>query len=314
MDEAPPRLAILVPCYNEEEVLRTTAEKLRRVLEKARSAELVHPESWICFIDDGSSDETWPLIEQLHASHADIRGIGLSRNFGHQNALWCALCEVEADLYVSIDADLQDDEEAMLSMIEQYRQGKDIVYGVRRDRSSDTRFKRMTAQMFYRLLSRLGVKSVYNHADYRLMSRRAVREIRKFRETHIYLRGMVPLVGFPSACVYYDRRPREMGESKYPVLKMLKLAWHSITSFSNFPLRASVILGALVCCCGAALLLWAFVCWLSGDVVTGWFSLIGVMTVLGGMQLLMMGMIGEYIACIFDEVKNRPKYIVREKL
>ena len=314
MDEALPRLAILVPCYNEEEVLALSAEKLRGVLAKARSAGLVHPDSWICFINDGSSDGTWEEIRKRHQQNADVRGICLSRNFGHQNALWCALNEVDADLYVSIDADLQDDEEAMLRMIEQYHAGYDVVYGVRSDRSSDTWFKRMTAQCFYRLLSTLGVKSVYNHADYRLMSRRAVMELRKFREVHIYLRGMVPLVGFPSACVYYERRARELGESKYPLVKMLKLAWNSITSFSNLPLRAAVILGVMVCCCGLALLLWSFICWLMGEVVAGWFSLIGVVTALGGMQLLMMGMIGEYIASIFDEIKDRPKYIVQSKL
>lgn len=309
-----PRLSILVPCYNEEEVLETTVQRLSDILKRAREEGLIADDSRLCFINDGSRDRTWSIIVDMHERYTWVHGICLSRNFGHQNALWSALCEEDADLYISIDADLQDDEEAILAMLREYHAGADVVYGVRRSRASDSWFKRASAQLFYKLLSALGVKSIYNHADFRAMSRRAVVELRRFREFHLYLRGMVPLVGFPSTCVYYDRKARELGESKYPLSKMLKLAWSSITSFSNLPLRLSVYLGIIVCLGGLALLSWAFVCWLSGSVVTGWFSLIGVITILGGIQLLMMGMIGEYIANIFEEVKNRPKYIVQEKL
>lgn len=309
-----PRLSVLVPCFNEEEVLETTVERLSDILRRGREEGLIADDSRLCLINDGSRDGTWPLIAELHERYPWVHGICLSRNFGHQNALWCALCEEDADLYISIDADLQDDEEAILAMVRQYHAGFDVVYGVRSSRSSDTWFKRASAQAFYKLMSALGVKSVYNHADFRAMSRRSVEELRKFGEFHLYLRGLVPLVGFPSTSVYYDRKARELGESKYPLSKMLKLAWSSITSFSNLPLRLSVFLGTFVCLGGLSLLAWAFFCWMSGSVVTGWFSLIGVITVLGGIQLLMMGMIGEYIANIFEEVKNRPKYIVQEKL
>lgn len=314
MNDSLPVLALLVPCYNEEEILNKTVDRLISVLEKGKTSRLIHPDSWICLINDGSKDGTWPLIERLHDLHPEVRGISLSRNFGHQNALWCALCEVEADLYVSIDADLQDDENAILKMVEQYHGGYDIVYGVRQSRKTDTFFKRISAQWFYRLMSWLGTKCIYNHADYRLMSHRAVQELRQFREVHIYLRGIVPLVGFPSTCVYYDRKARELGESKYPLGKMMMFAWSSLTSFSNFPLHLSMILGGIVCCGGGLLLLWSFICWVTNVTITGWFSLIGVITVLGGVQLLMMGMIGEYIASIFEEVKGRPKYIIQKRI
>lgn len=308
-------LSIVVPCYNEEAVLTDTTGKLVAVLQDLRDAGAVSDRSYICYIDDGSSDQTWAMIERFSAQHACVCGIKLSRNRGHQNALLAGLLTVECDAVISLDADLQDDLGVVPDMVAAFRNGSDIVYGVRKRRETDSFFKRFTAQAYYRVLELFGVEIVYNHADYRLMSKRAVDALRQFGEVNLFLRGVVPQIGFQSTVVYYDRFERMAGESKYPLTKMLALAWQGITSFSAVPLRVITVLGVLVSMGSLGLTVWVVLVRLFSDVnVPGWASTLVPMLVLGGVQLLSIGVIGEYLAKIYEEIKSRPRYILEKEV
>lgn len=303
-------LAIVVPCYNEEEMLPLTIQELRRVLQDLIGKNKISEQSKILFVNDGSKDATWEIIEKEYETADDVYGICLAKNVGHQNALLAGLTVAAefADMTVSIDADLQDDTASIERMVDEYHNGCDIVYGVRSSRRTDTFFKRQSAQLFYKLLSFMGVETIYNHADYRLMSKRAVVELLKYQEANLYLRGMIPLIGYQTAEVYYERKSRVAGESKYPFRKMLALAMNGITSFSTKPLVMIMNLGfiVLICCLIAAI--YAFVSYFHGNVESGWTSLILSIWFLGGVQLICLGVLGEYIGKIYHEVKHRPKY------
>lgn len=305
-----PSLAIVVPCYNEEEVLPTTVIELGNVLNQLIENNKISAESYILFVNDGSKDKTWQLIDQYSDEYAYVQGLKLSRNVGHQNALLAGLHFVKTDITVSIDADLQDDIHAIAKMVDAHHQGYDVVYGVRESRASDSRFKRLTANGFYKLMSMLGVEQVENHADFRLLSARALEAFLSYGESNPYLRGIVPLVGFPSTSVYYSRNPRFAGESKYPLKKMLALAVQGITSFSVFPLRLIAIIGILVFLFSIVMSGIILVDKLVGNTVQGWTSTILSQLFLGGLQLLALGVIGEYIGKIYIEVKKRPKFFV----
>lgn len=308
-----PEIAIVVPAYNEEAVIEKTVGRLEEVLDRLIESRKAAAQSRIWVVDDGSTDRTWEMIEGLAAKKARLRGIRLSRNRGHQNALLAGLLTVPGDALISIDADLQDDVSVIDEMVEGYRGGSDVVYGVRRNRRSDTRFKRLTAIAFYKLMRGLGVETVENHADYRLMSRKAVEALREFKEVNVFLRGVVPLIGFRSACVYYNRAPRPAGESKYPLGRMLALAWDAVTSFSVVPLRIVTALGSLVFL--ASLGVSAWVLWVrlvSQSALPGWASTVLPIALLGGIQLLGLGVIGEYLGKLYAEAKRRPRYVIEK--
>lgn len=308
-------LAIIVPCYNEEEVLPETTSRLTDVLNRLQQTELIS-EGCILYVDDGSRDRTWTLIEQYAADNPLVRGLKLSRNEGHQRALWAGLewAAAHADAAVSIDADLQDDVEAILPMVEYFRKGIDVVYGVRKERASDTFFKRNTALLFYRLVNALGGQIVYNHADFRLLSRRAVQALVSFPERNLFLRGLVPLVGYPSATVWYDRHERFAGQSKYPLKKMLSFAIDGITSFSTRPLRYITYLGLLFVLISIATITYALFSYINRDVIPGWTSLLVSVWFVGGSVLLACGIIGEYVGKMYKEVKRRPHYFVEKEV
>lgn len=311
------KLAIVVPCYNEEEVLHIAADALRGVLDDLIGKQKIAQDSFILFVNDGSKDKTWELIEEEHAAHpVQIRGVKLAGNVGHQFALTAGLLTSKdrSDVTISIDADLQDDVAVIEEMIDKYHAGNDIVYGVRSDRSSDSFFKRFTAQSFYKLMAVMGVKTVYNHADFRLMSRRAVEQFSQYGETNLFLRGMMPLLGYQTDCVYYQRKERVAGESKYPLKKMLALAFNGITSFSIKPISLITWLGAfiIICCVFAAV--YALISYFTGNVVQGWTSLILSIWFIGGVQLLAIGLVGQYIGKIYVEVKHRPRYNIEKVL
>ena len=310
--KAAPVLAIVVPCYREEETLPVTAPVLGDLLRGMVEDGMVSPESYICFVNDGSRDGTWPEILRLQEESPVYRGINLSRNFGHQSALMAGLLTAEADVYVSIDADLQDDEQKIREMVQLYLEGKDIVYGCRDKRDTDTWFKRTTALMFYSLRAWMGCDTIRNHADYRLMSRRAVDELRRFGEVNLYLRGVVPLLGFPHGYVYYDRKERKLGESKYPLMKMLRFAWNGVVNFSEFPLLCVVWAGAVSLAVSLILILWTLMQWSAGHTVPGWTSTVLVIALFGSLQFIFTGVLGLYIAKIFKETKRRPLYIVQD--
>ncbi len=309
-------LYIVVPCYNEEEVLVTTTEQLSHLLDTMVHDDVVSADSRILYVDDGSSDGTWRLIEQLSSQHGCVCGVKLACNVGHQNALMAGLetAVEEADLLVTIDADLQDDITVIPEMVARWREGADIVYGVRRERKTDTWFKRTTAQTFYRLMNRLGVKSVYNHADYRLMSRRAVAQLLRYRERNLFLRGIVPLVGYHTATVLYDRGQRQAGVSKYPLGKMVSFAVDGITSFSIKPVRMVFTLGVLFTLIALGMLIYTLIAYFTGRAVSGWASLILSLWFIGGCVLIGLGIVGEYIGKIYIEVKDRPRYNIETKL
>jgi glycosyltransferase involved in cell wall biosynthesis len=305
------KLHIVVPCYNEQEVLPEAARQFDALLERLIASAKVAPESGIIFVDDGSGDATWSLIEHEAGSRARVAGLKLSRNRGHQNAVLAGLMTSDADAIVTIDADLQDDIGAIERMVERYREGYDIVYGVRADRSTDTVFKRRSASFFYRLLAFFGVELVHNHADFRLMGRCAVEALRDYREVNLYLRGIIPLLGFRSTTVEYARKERFAGESKYPLGKMIRLALQAITSFSTVPLQMITITGFLVF--AGAMAVSAWVLWgslFSDDAVPGWASTVLPIMVLGGIQILSIGVIGAYLGKIYSEVKSRPRYVI----
>jgi glycosyltransferase involved in cell wall biosynthesis len=307
------RVGIVVPCYNEEEVLPETARRLTQLLQEMMADGLVAAGSQVVFVDDGSSDRTWSLIEALASEDARVGGIKLSRNRGHQNALLAGLYTCDADVVLSVDADLQDDIRVIPEMIQAYARGAQIVYGVRNDRSSDGFFKRASAQGFYRLINALGAESIYNHADFRLMSRRAVEALKGFREVNLFLRGMVPLIGFKSAIVYYTRSERFAGESKYPLRKMLALGLDAVTSFSVAPLRFITGIGVLVFVLSILMGLWTLWVKLFTDhAVPGWASTMLPIYFLGGIQILSIGILGEYLGKVYQETKGRPRYIIEK--
>ena len=310
-----PVLCVVVPCYNEEQVLPITAPQFKAELHDLVAKGKVAPSSRVMFVNDGSKDGTWDLIRRLAATDDAYEGLCLSRNRGHQNALLAGLMEARrvADAVISIDADGQDDITAMEQMVDAYRRGCDVVYGVRSNRDSDSAFKRASAQGFYRLLEAMGVECVYNHADYRLMSRRALDAFSEFHEVNLFLRGMVPLVGFTSTSVYYERHERLAGESHYPLGKMVGLAMDGITSLSVKPIRVITFFGLLVSCLSFLGVIWAVVVSLLGQSVVGWASMTVLMCFLGGVQLLSIGVIGEYIGKIYLETKHRPRYIISER-
>lgn len=311
------KLAIVVPCYNEEEVLNTAAETLRGVLNDLIEKKKIAKDSFVLFVNDGSKDKTWALIEEEHTNHPNqIYGVKLAGNVGHQSALTAGLLTAMemSDVTISIDADLQDDIAVIEEMIDKFHQGKDIVYGVRKERKTDTFFKRVTAQGFYRVMELMGVKTVYNHADFRLMSKRAVEHFSKFQETNMYLRGMMPLIGYETDCVYYDRKERMAGESKYPLKKMLALAFNGISSFSIKPISMIMTLGVIIIVCSILAAIYALVSYFTGNVEPGWTSLILSIWFLGGLQLLAIGMVGLYIGKIYMEVKHRPRYNIEKVL
>ncbi len=308
------KLCIVVPCYNEEEVLNETASRLKLKYEALISGGQISDSSRIVFVDDGSKDKTWEIISALHEKDSCFEGIKLSRNRGHQNALLAGLMTVKDsfDAVISMDADLQDDINAVDKMVESCKKGNDIVYGVRSSRKKDSVFKRSTAHLFYKVMKWMGAETVYNHADYRLMSRRALDALQDFEEVNLFLRGMIPLIGFKSDTVYYERGERFAGESKYPFRKMLHFAFEGITSLSIRPIDLIIRLGLLLSVFGIAILIYALVQHFLGQTTAGWTSLMASIWVLGGLQLLAIGVIGKYIGKIYLETKHRPRYIIEE--
>ena len=310
-----PTLYIVIPCYNEEEVLPVTAPLFLGKLRELTQAGKISDGSRVLFVNDGSKDTTWNIIRQLSESDPHYAGISLSRNRGHQNALLAGLMEAKrnCDITISIDCDGQDDINAMNAMVDEYLDGAEIVYGVRSKRDTDSFFKRTTAEGFYRLLNWMGAETVFNHADYRLVSARVLEEFSNFKEVNIYLRGMFPLVGFKSTSVYYERHERIAGKSHYPLGKMLALAFDGITSLSVKPIRMITGLGIGISFVAFLLILYALISYFSGDVVSGWASSLIATCFLGGIQLIALGVIGEYVGKIYMETKARPRYIVAER-
>ena len=309
-------LYIVVPCYNEEEVLPETARRLGDKLRGLMAAGKISPKGRVLFVNDGSRDGTWGVISRLHAADPLFSGVDLSRNRGHQNALLAGLMTARdrCDMAVSMDADLQDDVDAVDAMLEKYSEGCDIVYGVRSSRKKDTFFKRVTAEGFYRVMNFLGAETVFNHADYRLLSRRALEGLEQFREVNLFLRGIVPMIGYTSATVEYERGERFAGESKYPLKKMLSFAMEGITSLSTKPIRYITLLGFLIFLVSLLMLVYSIVRWAHGDTIVGWASLICSVWAIGGLILLSLGVIGEYIGKIYLETKARPRFLIREIL
>lgn len=304
-----PSLAIVVPCYNEEEVFPKTLASLQTLLGKLERENKISNASKIYFVDDGSKDSTWSLLKRAAEEYPNVVAIKLSRNKGHQNALYAGLCTTEEDLIVSIDADLQDDPVNIEHMVDEFYQGNDVVYGVRSERTTDTFFKRFTAEGYYHLMRKMGVDLVFNHADFRLMSRRALDALLQYEESNLFLRGIVREVGFPSAVVEYERQAREAGESKYPLRKMLSFAWNGITAFSAVPLRAITVIGLLSSLFSLFIIAWVLVTRLfTDDAIPGWASILLPLLFIGSVQLLCLGVIGEYISKLYTESKRRPKY------
>ena len=310
------KLMVVIPCYNEEEVLPETSKRLVEKMASLTEKGLITPDSRVLLVNDGSRDRTWELITKLHRENPLFEGVKLSRNRGHQNALLAGLMTAKGrcDISISMDADLQDDMDAMDRFIEKYNEGCDVVYGVRNKRETDTFFKRETALMFYRLMKGLGVDITFNHADYRLMSNRALEALSQFEEVNLFLRGLAPLVGFQSDVVYYDRSERFAGESKYPLKKMLAFAIDGITSFSVKPLRLITTAGLVVFVVSLFMLLYAMIRWIMGATVPGWASMQGSIWLIGGIQLLSLGVIGEYVGKIYNETKRRPRFIIERYL
>lgn len=308
---------LVIPCYNEEEVLPETSKRLAAKLTALQTSGMLSSASRIVFVDDGSRDRTWELITAYHAEQPMyFDGIRLSRNEGHQNALFAGMMQARGhcDAIISLDADLQDDINVIDAMVEQFIAGYDIVYGVRSQRETDTVFKRTTAQAFYRMMSLMGVELVYDHADYRLMSARALDGLSEFREVNLFLRGIVPMIGYPSTKVYYERAERFAGESKYPLKKMLAFATQGITSLSVKPIRMITSLGILIFAISILMLIYFLIRYFTGQTVQGWTSIVVSVWAIGGLQLLAVGIIGEYIGKIYLETKARPKYFIQESL
>lgn len=309
-------LYIVIPCYNEEEVIEITAYEVSKKLSVLIDKELISRKSRLLLVNDGSKDKTWNKILELSKNNPKISGIKLSKNFGHQNALLAGLniaCE-HADMVISMDADLQDDIDAIDEMLQKYYEGNEIVYGVRNNRRKDSFFKRTTAKLFYKLMNFMGAETIDNHADFRLMSKRAITYLKDFREVNLFLRGIIPLIGFNSCNVYYERKKRVAGETKYPLKKMLSFALEGITSFSIKPLKMVTSIGLLIFIISIFAMLYIIYAKFFLYTEVGWSSLICSMWLLGGIQLLCLGIVGEYIGKIYSEVKDRPKFIIEEKL
>lgn len=309
-------LYIVVPCYNEEEVLRETAKRLKEKLDDLIFTGKISGSSRIMFVNDGSKDKTWEIIEQLNLENECFTGISLSRNRGHQNALLAGLmtAKEKADMVISMDADLQDDINAVDEMIDKYYDGCDVVYGVRSKRKKDTFFKRFTAEAFYRIMNKLGAETVFNHADYRLMSKRALEGLAEFKEVNLFLRGIIPMVGFKSDIVYYERGERFAGESKYPLKKMLSFALQGITSLSTKPIRLITLIGFLIFIISIGMIIFFIINWALGNTVSGWPSLICSVWAIGGLIMLSIGVIGEYVGKIYMETKARPRFLIDKNL
>ncbi len=311
-----PTVYFVIPCYNEEQVLPETASRLTAKLESMIACGKADKSSRMLFVDDGSRDKTWALIEKLHQENAYVDGIKLAHNRGHQNALLAGLMTAKdlSDCAVSLDADLQDDIEVLDQFVDKFLEGCDVVYGVRNKRETDTFFKRATAQGFYKFMKILGVDVVYNHADYRLMSKRALEALSEYREVNLFLRGLVPLIGYRSDYVYYDRQERFAGESKYPLKKMLSFAIDGITSFSVKPLKIISNLGIIVSVLSVAGLIYALISYFTGNAVAGWTAIVSSIWLLGGLQMLCLGVVGGYVGKIYSEVKARPRYRIEKHL
>lgn len=310
------KLLLVVPCYNEQEILEKTYSTLSMYFSELKERNAITADSKICFVNDGSRDSTWIIIDSICKRDSTIIGLKLSRNFGHQAALVAGLLhhKNQFDCYVSIDADLQDDLRAIDGMLEKYNEGSKIVYGVRNDRSTDSFFKRFTAETFYKLMQRMGVPTVYNHADFRLIDNQVLNEFSNFGETNLFIRGIIPMIGFQSDKVYYKRLEREAGESKYPLRKMLIFAWNGITSFSTVPMKLVLWFGIFNFVFAMGITTWVLVCKLFGFTVQGWTSIVLPMTFFSGSNMIAIGLIGEYVGKIYEEVKSRPRYIIESVL
>ena len=310
------KLIIIVPCYNEQEVIFNTIRTLTNLLTDMHVAHLISDDSKILLVDDGSNDSTWKIINEEGSNNPKISGIRLTRNSGHQIALMAGYAQINGlcDMAVTIDADLQDDETKIIEMVERYKKGYDIVYGVRESRKVDSLFKRTSAQTFYRFMQAMGVKTVYNHADYRLLSARAINQLLKYRETNMYLRGIVPTLGYKTACVYYDRKEREAGVSKYPISRMISLAFNGITSFSIRPMHMIMYLGIIFIFVAVCIVIWVLWCKLRGQAIVGWSSLIISIWFCSGCVLTSLGLIGEYVGRTYMEVKQRPRYAIMDEI
>lgn len=309
-------LYVVIPCYNEEEVLRETTSQLKAKMEKLVKNKEISNKSKVMYVNDGSKDKTWEIIKEINKKEELFTGVTLSRNRGHQNALLGGLMTAKnyADIVISMDADLQDDINAIDEMIKKYKEGYDIVYGVRSARKKDTFFKRVTAEGFYKFMKFLGVDCIYNHADYRLTSKKVLDEFANFKEVNLFLRGMFPLVGYKSDIVYYERNERFAGESKYPLKKMLNFAWDGITSFSVKPLRFICIVGFAILFISIAVMIYSLIRKMTGNTITGWTFLSISIWFIGGLQMISLGIIGEYIGKMYSETKARPRFIISENL
>ncbi|MBR4719906.1 MAG: glycosyltransferase family 2 protein [Lachnospiraceae bacterium] len=310
------KLSIVVPCYNEQEVLPETIQKLTELVGQLVAEDKISDDSFILFVDDGSKDDTWNIISKAVEENECIQGLKLAANAGHQNALLAGLMTVreEVDAAISIDADLQDDIRVVSDMIDRYTDGCDIVYGVRNSRKTDSFLKRSSAECFYSIMKLMGTKSIYNQADFRLMSSRALEGLSQFKERNLFLRGIVPMIGYKSDCVYYDRLKRAAGESKYSVKKMIELAVEGITSFSIKPMSFIMGTGVFVIFCAIAFAIHAFRSYVTGDVVSGWTSIVLSLWFIGGLVLFSIGVVGQYVGKIYLEVKERPRYIIEERI
>lgn len=308
-----PNLAVIVPCLNEEEMIEKTHFELSSILSSLIENQKISEQSYICYIDDGSVDKTWKIIQEL-SKDDNVKGLKLSKNFGHQAALLAGLTQNEADIFVTIDADLQDDINLMPEMVNKYSEGYDIVYGVRSDRKTDNFFKKIFAQFYYKLIQNMGVKGVYNHADFRLVSKKITEVLSDLKEYNIYLRGLISNLGFKSCCVYYSRQKRVAGKAKYTFFSSLTLAVDGITSFSIVPLRLITFLGFLSFCIAVIMSMYSLFAYVEHKIVPGWASLFISLYFLGGIQLLSIGIIGEYIGKIYSETKQRPKFIIEDKV
>jgi glycosyltransferase involved in cell wall biosynthesis len=310
-----PILALVTPCFNEEEVIGQSASILRNTMDKLIQSNAIHNDSFVCFIDDGSTDHTWEIICELINNSTIFKGIKLSRNCGHQNALMSGLMEVKdkCDCCITLDVDLQDDVNAIGEMVNEFKKGNDIVLGVRKERSSDSFFKRTVAESFYKLMKLLGTQVIFNHADFRLMSKRALEALGYFKETNLFLRGIIHLIGLQSSIVYYDRLERLAGSPKYTIWKLMGLAFDGITSFSVIPLRMIMFTGFIFMGLSVCMSIYIFIAYLRGIAIPGWPSTMIPVWFIGGLQIMSIGLLGEYIGKIYKEVKARPKYIIETK-
>lgn len=308
------RLFCVIPCYNEEEVLHETASRLKAKFEDLISRSMISEDSRVVFVNDGSKDATWRIISELHTKDPLFQGINLSKNMGHQNALLAGLMTVKevCDAAISMDADLQDDINAIDAMVEKFNKGADVVYGVRSKRATDTFFKRFTAESFYKLINSMGGQTVYNHADYRLMSRRALLALSEFGEVNLFLRGIVPMVGFNTDVVYYERAERFAGESKYPLKKMLSFAMEGITSLSTKPIKMITSLGVFIFFVSIVVFIYSLVRYFTGHTIPGWTTTVLSVWAIGGLIMISLGVIGEYVGKIYLETKNRPRFIIQD--